>query len=116
VNTDPKPVILRVTAVYEYELEPDLEKRQASYGTTDPAECAKIDTDTDDLMILISDADLKSFTIEPVTAKPANDEVMSVECPHCHAHPEKWCKDFMGGKALTLHAKRIRAAITAREA
>jgi len=70
-GTETKPVILRITAVYKYELVPDLTERQAAYGTTDPAECAQIDADTDDPDFLISGADLESFTIEPVTVKEA---------------------------------------------
>jgi hypothetical protein len=71
-TTETKPVIMRITAVYEYELVPDLAERQAAYGTTDPAECAKIDADvTDDPESMIAGADLKSFAIEPVTAKEA---------------------------------------------
>lgn len=66
-----KPVIMRVTAVYEYELIPDLERRQLYYGTTDPAECAEVDA-IGDPTILLSYADMKSFTIEPVTAGEAN--------------------------------------------
>ena len=71
MSTDPKPVIMRVTVVYEYKLEPDLEKRQASYGTTDPAECGKVDASAN-MELLLSFADLKSFTIEPVTTREAN--------------------------------------------
>jgi hypothetical protein len=67
VSTDPKPVIMRVTAVYEYELEPDLERRKFRYGTTDPAKCAEVDASFDDLAMLTPHADLKSFTIEPIT-------------------------------------------------
>lgn len=69
-----KPIIMRVTAVYEYELVPDLAERQAAYGTTDPAECAKVDAGTDDLMMLISDANMTSFTIEAVTSDESAKE------------------------------------------
>ena len=70
-TTETKPVIMRITAVYEYELVPDLAERQAAYGTTDPAECAKVDAETDDADFLIAGADLQSFRIEPVTVKEA---------------------------------------------
>jgi hypothetical protein len=114
--TETKPVIMRITAVYEYELVPDLTERQAAYGATDPAECAKVDAGTDDPDFLIAGADLKSFTIKPVTEKelvPANDDTLTVGCPYCHARPGQWCKDFAGGSAHKLHAKRIKAAMEA---
>lgn len=114
MSTDPKPVIMRITAVYEYELIPDLTERQRAYGTTDPAECAEVDAESDDEMMLISGADLKSFTIEAVGTKkasrPADSEVMDEWCPYCRAQRGEWCKDFAGGKALKLHATRIKAA------
>lgn len=66
MSTEIRPVIMRATAVFEYELIPDLTERQNAYGTTDPAACAMVDAETDDPMMLLSDADMKSFTIEPV--------------------------------------------------
>ena len=113
MSTEPEPVILRITAVYEYQLEPDLAKRQDAFGTTDPAECARIDAENDpaDLMLL---ADMKSFTVAPVTAKPeipANDDTLTVWCPYCQAWPGQWCKDFRGGSAIKLHASRVKAAV-----
>ena len=66
MSTEAKPQMMRITAVYEYELDPNLEHRQESYGTTDPAECGKVDAATDDPSMMMADADLKSVTITPI--------------------------------------------------
>lgn len=74
-TSETKPVIMRITAIYEYELVPDLTERQAAYGTTDPLGCAQVDIETandlDGLTALISSAEMMMLTIEPVTVKEA---------------------------------------------
>ena len=44
-------------------------------------------------------------------SRPADGEVMGVKCPYCGAQPGEYCKDYVGGTALKLHAKRIKAAM-----
>lgn len=56
---------MRLTVVYEYDITDNLTRRIATYGATEPWECAKVDEQNDPAE-LAELATLVSHTVEPI--------------------------------------------------
>lgn len=69
MTTDDEMVKVRVQIILDYLIPADLDERQSLYGTTDPAECVRIDLENDPAAFFMeSDTAVDFSTVTEVTS------------------------------------------------